>query len=607
MNDKLKLESFLGETNLYDKKEKLEKNKPKSWLKSVSAFANSKGGKLLFGVKEDNTIVGLEEFQKDSEYISEAIKTKVDPIPEFDMEFKQINNKIILILDIYQGKNTPYFVIDSGSRTAFKRVGNQSVVATRIDLLNLSLKAEHVSFDSLEFNKTIDDVTFRELEIEYKNRTSKTFETKDLKSFGLINENGHLTIAGALFADGYQIYQSRVFCTRWNGLTKANGRIDALDDQEFEGNIIYLLKASLDFVKRNSKKMWEKGPIYRIEYPEYPERAVQEAIVNALIHRDYSVVGSEVHIDIYDDRLEIFSPGGMADLTFIQDLNPLNVSSVRRNPILADLFARMDLMERRGSGLRKIIEAYEAEENFTNKMMPEFVSTETKFIIILKNLNYSVQKDAQGDTNVQGDAHKMTPKERRQEMIKMLEGNPEISTLELSKIFSVSRSTISRDLRKLQRVAHVHAQDNAQKDAHAQGDAQKNTPEKRRQEMIKILEGNPEISTLELSKIFSVSRSTISRDLRKLQRVAQGDAQDNAQKDAHAQGDAQKNTPEKRRQEMIKILEENPEISTLELSKIFSVSRSTISRDLRKLQRVAQGDAQDNAQKDAHAQDDTEK
>ena len=540
MNDKLKLEYFLGETNLYDKKEKLEKNKPKSWLKSVSAFANSKGGKLLFGVKEDNTIVGLEDFQKDSEFISETIKTKVDPIPEFDMEFKQINDRIILILDIYQGKNTPYFVIDSGSRTAFKRVGNQSVIATRIDLLNLSLKAEHVSFDSLEFNKTIDDVTFKELEIEYKNRTSKTFETKDLKSFGLINENGHLTIAGALFADGHQLYQSRVFCTRWNGLTKANGRIDALDDQEFEGNIIYLLKASLDFVKRNSKKMWGKGPIYRIEYPEYPERAVQEAIVNALIHRDYSVVGSEVHIDIYDDRLEIFSPGGMADLTFIQDLNPLNVSSVRRNPILADLFARMDLMERRGSGLRKIIEAYEAEENFTNELMPEFISTETKFTIILKNLNYSAQKDAQGDTNAQGDAHKMTPKERRQEMIKILEGNPEISTLELSKIFSVSRSTISRDLRKLQRVAQGDAQDNAQKDAHAQGDVQKNTPEKRRQEIIKILEENPEISTLELSKIFSVSRSTISRDLKKLQRVAHGDAQDNAQKDAHAQDDTQK-------------------------------------------------------------------
>ncbi|OXZ29634.1 helix-turn-helix domain-containing protein [Finegoldia magna] len=490
MNDKLKLESFLGETNLYDKKEKLEKNKPKSWLKSVSAFANSKGGKLLFGVKEDNTIVGLEEFQKDSEYISETIKTKVDPIPEFDMEFKQINDRIILILDIYQGKNTPYFVIDSGSRTAFKRVGNQSVVATRIDLLNLSLKAEHVSFDSLEFNKTIEDVTFKELEIEYKNRTSKRFETKDLISFGLINENGHLTIAGALFADGYQVYQSRVFCTRWNGLTKANGRIDALDDQEFEGNIIYLLKASLDFVKRNSKKMWEKGPIYRIEYPEYPERAVQEAIVNALIHRDYSVVGSEVHIDIYDDRLEIFSPGGMADLTFIQDLNPLNVSSVRRNPILADLFARMDLMERRGSGLRKIIEAYEAEENFTNKMMPEFVSTETKFIIILKNLNYSVQKDGQVDTNSQGDTQKGKNDTQK------------------------GKNDTQNDTQKGKNDTQKGKNDTQKSKNDTQNKSSKLSPRNRRMKILDILENNPKITAQELAEMFLVSKITIRRDMK---------------------------------------------------------------------------------------------
>lgn len=217
--------------------------------------------------------------------------------------------------------------------------------------------------------------------------------------------------------------------------------------------------------------MWGKGPIYRIEYPEYPERAVQEAIVNALIHRDYSVVGSEVHIDIYDDRLEIFSPGGMADLTFIQDLNPLNVSSVRRNPILADLFARMDLMERRGSGLRKIIESYEAEENFTNKMMPEFISTETKFTIILKNLNYSAQKDAQVDTNSQNDTQKgkndtqndtqkskndtqnksmkLSPRNRRMKILDILENNPKITAQELAEMFLVSKITIRRDMKIL--------------------------------------------------------------------------------------------------------------------------------------------------------------
>lgn len=93
--------------------------------------------------------------------------------------------------------------------------------------------------------------------------------------------------------------------------------MDALDDKEFEGNIIYLLEASMDFIKRNSKKMWRKGEKYRLEYPEYPKRAVREALVNVLIHRDYSIIGSEVHVDIYDDRLEIFSPGGMFDGIFI--------------------------------------------------------------------------------------------------------------------------------------------------------------------------------------------------------------------------------------------------------------------------------------------------
>ncbi|NSS86180.1 putative DNA binding domain-containing protein [Enterococcus faecalis] len=451
----MNLKDYLGETNLYDKKEKLEINKPKSWLKSVSAFANGRGGKLIFGVKEDNTILGLSNYQEVSENISEIIKIKMDPNPEFDMEIKEIDGKVILILSVFVGKNTPYFVVDGGSRTAYKRVGNQSVPASRIDLFNLSLKGEHISYDSLESKKKIEDVSFKELKIEYKERTGKDFEEKDLKSFGLVNDEGNLTIAGALFADNYQVYQSRVFCTRWNGLTKANGRMDALDDIEFEGNIIYLLKASLDFVKRNSKKMWKKGPVYRIEYPEYPERAVQEALVNALIHRDYSVIGSEVHVDIYDDRLEIYSPGGMYDGTFVQDLNPLNVSSTRRNPIIADVFARMDLMERRGSGLRKIIEAYEAEENYNEELKPEFKSTESSFTTILKNLNYDTQNDTQNVTqNVtqsegQNDGQKLKPSDRRDKILEIIKNNPKITAYDLSKQFNVTDRTIKRDLKVL--------------------------------------------------------------------------------------------------------------------------------------------------------------
>lgn len=447
----MNLKDYLGETNLYDKKEKLEINKPKSWLKSVSAFANGRGGKLIFGVKEDNTILGLKDYKDTSENISEIVKTKMDPNPEFDMEIEEIDGKVILILNIFVGKNTPYFVVDGGSRTAYKRVGNQSVPASRIDLFNLSLKGEHISYDSLQSKKKLENVSFKELRIEYKERTGKDFEEKDLKSFGLVNDENDLTIAGALFADNYQIYQSRVFCTRWNGLTKASGRIEALDDVEFEGNIIYLLKASLDFVKRNSKKMWKKGPVYRIEYPEYPERAVQEALVNALIHRDYSVIGSEVHVDIYDDRLEIYSPGGMYDGTFVQDLNPLNVSSTRRNPIIADVFARMDLMERRGSGLRKIIEAYESEENYKKELKPEFKSTESSFTTILKNLNYAPQSVTQNVTQnvTQSVGQKLKPSDRREKILEIIKNNPKITADDLSKQFNVTDRTIKRDLKVL--------------------------------------------------------------------------------------------------------------------------------------------------------------
>ena len=88
--------------------------------------------------------------------------------------------------------------------------------------------------------------------------------------------------------------------------------------------------------------------------PEYLESAVLECIVNGLIHRDYMILGSEVHIDIFDDRMEIYSPGGMMDGSLVQNLDTDNISSKRRNPVIADVFSRMNYMERRGSGFKKI-------------------------------------------------------------------------------------------------------------------------------------------------------------------------------------------------------------------------------------------------------------
>ena len=109
--------------------------------------------------------------------------------------------------------------------------------------------------------------------------------------------------------------------------------MDAIDDKEFEGSLVSLLQDGDAFVRTNTKKRWKKTGHGRVEMPEYPEQAVFEAIVNALIHRDYLETGSEIHIDIFDDRLEIYSPGGMYDGSLVQELDTNMVPSRRRSAV----------------------------------------------------------------------------------------------------------------------------------------------------------------------------------------------------------------------------------------------------------------------------------
>ena len=145
--------------------------------------------------------------------------------------------------------------------------------------------------------------------------------------------------------DQHTVYNSRMFCTRWNGLEKGSIFDDALDDKEYEGNLIYLLNSGSEFIRNNSKVRFVKKAQYRVDKPDYAERAVTEALVNALIHRDYIVLGSEIHIDMFDDRVEITSPGGMFGGGSIQEYDIYSIRSMRRNPVIADLFHRMKYMD----------------------------------------------------------------------------------------------------------------------------------------------------------------------------------------------------------------------------------------------------------------------
>lgn len=385
------ISELIGETSDYDKKQELEINKPKSWCKSLSAFANGRGGRLLFGIADDDTIVGLSNPQKTAEKLSEIVKSKLDPVPDFTISFDKIQDKTIMIVDVESGDMTPYYYIGDGQQIAFIRVGNESIPATTVRLRELVLRGTHRTYDSLSTDYELENFAFTKLRSVFYSRTGKKFSENDYESWGIVDKNARLTNAGALIADESPLKHSRLFCTRWNGLDQSHGIMDALDDREISGSLINQLLNGLDFCRRNSKKMWHKSPEGRVELPDYPEDSILEGLVNSLIHRSYLEVGSEVHIDIFDDRIEIFSPGGMYENRPVQECDIMNIKSRRRNPVLADIFSRLKYMERRGSGFKKICNEYAHQVKYRKEVAPRFYSDNHDFVLTLYNLNYGCE------------------------------------------------------------------------------------------------------------------------------------------------------------------------------------------------------------------------
>lgn len=382
------IDRWIAEATECDFKVALEVKKPKSWLKSVSAFANGIGGTLFFGIDNNRNVIGLADAQTDAETISRLIKERITPYPNFILAPERENGKDLLVLTVSAGRTTPYYYKADGVMEAYIRIGNESVIAPDYVLNQLILKGMNRTYDALTSEYDFKDYAFSKLRERYKVWTGNSMEDKLFDSFDIRDNHGKLTNAGALLADDSPVRHSRLFCTRWNGLDKSGGIVDALDSAEHSGSLIILLNEGVGFVKRNMKTRWKKTANSRIEMPEYCERSVFEALVNALIHRDYLILGSEVHIDIYDDRLTISSPGGMADGTRIQERDITNISSTRRNPVLADVFARLGYMERQGSGFKKITEAYYAAHNYRAELEPKFYSDGTSFQVTLYNLNY---------------------------------------------------------------------------------------------------------------------------------------------------------------------------------------------------------------------------
>ena len=359
------------------------------YLEWICGYANAKGGTLYIGI-EDGTkrVVGVRKANKLMEDIPNSIRNTMGIVADVVLLRKEGKDVIRI--------KVPACSFPVSYRGGyFYRTGAVKMQMVGNALTDFILRKTNSSWDACKSpsGKYVGDCRFTVLVSHYLDQTGHRFEDSYFKSFGLADDEGCLTNAGTLFADDSPVYQNRMFCTRWNGLDKGAGVMDSIDDKEYSGSALSLFEYGKNFVKSNSRKMWHKLPSRRVEFPEYPERAVEEAIANALIHRDYTNYGSEVHIDIYDDRLEVVSPGGMFDggLPIQERGNLRDVGSSRRNPLVADIFGRLEFAERRGSGIGKMLDAYSLPLANLRNLKPTFVS-DTSFRVILPNLTYGLTK-----------------------------------------------------------------------------------------------------------------------------------------------------------------------------------------------------------------------
>jgi predicted HTH transcriptional regulator len=303
-------ELLVAEATEYEFKSTLETSRPKSWLKTVSAYANGQGGSFFYGVNDDGTVIGLDNVKKTTEQISKLIQARILPLPEFNLTPHRLEDgKIILILKIFRGETPPYYYVADGNTIAYVRVGDESVPVSPQQLSELARRGKNLTFDSMPTEYKVTDLTFTVFNATFKRIKKLVLTEKEYVSFGICKPDGKLTYAGLMFAD------------------------------------------------------------------------------------ECRVIGSEVHVDMFDDRLEIYSPGGMPDGTLIQERDIEEVPSTRRNPIISEMFHRLDFVERRGSGLKKIRNETADLYGYTDEFAPMFKSTRTAFHVTLKNMNYDLRAD----------------------------------------------------------------------------------------------------------------------------------------------------------------------------------------------------------------------
>ncbi|MFH1323114.1 MAG: helix-turn-helix domain-containing protein [Methanobacteriota archaeon] len=409
--------------------------------KTACAFANGGGGTILIGVADKKkTITGINEQEIHilEEKIANIVYTMVEPTAAFYISIHNIEGKLILKIDVFPGSLKPYHLKNKGEiEGTYIRVGSTNRMADLETIEELGRQRMNISFDETSIiDATIDDIDLNNIEIYLKKR-KEVRDIPEVKPDGEFlkkikaarQQNGsiHPTVAGILLfsSEPEKYIQGAVIkCARFKG----NEMDEFIDQRIITGSLFSQIEETIAFFKKNVKRSAKIEGVYRKEEYEYPEKAIREAVVNAVCHRDYSRKGADIKFAIFDDRIEITSPGGLLPQISLSDLGT-GVSELR-NKIIGRIFNEAGLIEGWGTGIRRI--RNEIEE--MRLMPPEFKDINSFFKTII--YNEPLKKSVKLDTD-------------ENEIIAYIQKQGKASTKELEKKLGKSKATIKRKIRTL--------------------------------------------------------------------------------------------------------------------------------------------------------------
>ncbi len=392
--------------------------------REICAFANASGGNILLGVRDDNSIRGI----KLSNDLSSKIQTIIRNIdPKLNVIFELVED--VVVISVPEGNDKPYAV----NKEFYLRQGSNSQKLTRDEILEFFRNSNKISFEKqvnndFDLKKDFDNYKFESF-IAKTNIPKNLSKNHILKNLNLLTTNKPNNACVLLFPHRV----TKFFLSADISCVLYAGQSIMLDKKVFDADLISNFENALQFILRNIKTRADIVGVRRVETPEIPEKALREAILNAMIHRDYFIEG-RILINIFEDRVEIFNPG---KLLFPPE--ELGKISITRNPILADCMHRAGFVEKIGSGIKRI-----------KDLVPDVeIKTSSDWFMVTFKRKQTEKIRSKSDANRTQIGRKSDEKERQIWIIQYLKENKTIKSKDIIDKFKIAKDTAVRDLKDL--------------------------------------------------------------------------------------------------------------------------------------------------------------